>query len=53
MLSAVGVAAIVIALMIVLLGWMLRLNTDETGERAKEDEAREHFAARATGPTRS
>jgi cytochrome bd-type quinol oxidase subunit 1 len=43
MLSAVGVAAIVIALMIVLLGWMLRLNADEAGDRAKEDEARETF----------
>lgn len=47
MLSAVGVAAIVIALMIWLLNWMLRLNADEAGDRAKEDEAREHF--RRTG----
>ena len=47
MLSAIGVAAIVIALMIVLLGWMLRLNADEAGDRAKEDEARETF--RRTG----
>jgi preprotein translocase subunit SecG len=47
MLSAVGVAAIVIALMIWLLNWMLRLNADEAGDRAKEDEAREEF--RRTG----
>lgn len=47
MLSAVGVAAIVVSLMIVLLGWMLRLNADEAGDRAKEDDAREHF--RRTG----
>jgi hypothetical protein len=47
MLSTIGVAAIVIALMIVLLGWMLRLNSDEAGDRAKEDEAREQF--RRTG----
>jgi lysylphosphatidylglycerol synthetase-like protein (DUF2156 family) len=40
-LSAVGVAAIVIALMIWLLNWMLRMNADEAGDRAKEDEARE------------
>jgi uncharacterized membrane protein len=43
MLAAVGVAAIVIALMILLLNWMLRLNSDEAGDRAKEDEARETF----------
>ena len=47
MLSTIGVAAIVIALMIVLLGWMLRLNSDEAGDRAKEDDAREQF--RRTG----
>ena len=47
MLSAIGVAAIVIAFMVMLLGWMLRLNSDEAGERADEDAAREHF--RRTG----
>jgi divalent metal cation (Fe/Co/Zn/Cd) transporter len=46
-LSAAGVAAIVIALMIWLLNWMLRMNADEAGDRAKEDEAREVF--RRTG----
>jgi len=47
MLSTIGVASIVIALMILLLSWMLRLNSDEAGDRAKEDEAREQF--RRTG----
>ena len=47
MLSAIGVAAFVIAAMIVLLGWMLRLNSDEAGERDEEERAREHF--RRTG----
>ena len=47
MLSAIGVAAIVVALMILLLNWMLRLNADEAGERAEEDQAREHL--RRTG----
>lgn len=47
MLSAMGMAAIVVALMIVLLGWMMRLNSDEGGERAEEEEAREHL--RRTG----
>jgi hypothetical protein len=43
MLSTFGVASIVVALMLLLLGWMLRLNADEAGERADEDQAREHF----------
>ena len=47
LLSAAGVAAIVIALMFVLLSWMLRLNSGEAGERADEDAAREHL--RRTG----
>ena len=53
MLSAVGVASIVVALMILLLSWMLRLNADEAGDRAKEDDAREHFRRTAIGPARS
>jgi hypothetical protein len=47
MLSAIGIGAIVVAAMIVLLSWMLRLNADEAGERADEERAREHF--RRTG----
>jgi hypothetical protein len=42
-LSAVGVASIVIALMILLLNWMLRMNADEAGERAEEDQARDYL----------
>jgi hypothetical protein len=47
MLSAVGVAAIVIALMVALLNWMLRMNADERGDRDREEQAREHL--RRTG----
>lgn len=47
MLSAIGVAAFVVAIAIWMLSWMLRLNADEAGDRAKEEEAREHF--RRTG----
>ena len=47
MLSAVGVAAIVIAMMVVLLNWMLRMNADERGDRDREEQAREHL--RRTG----
>lgn len=47
MLSAIGVAAIVIALMVWLLNWMLRMNADEAGDRKREEDAREHL--RRTG----
>jgi multisubunit Na+/H+ antiporter MnhC subunit len=47
MLSAIGVAAIVIALMVALLNWMLRMNADERGDRDREEQAREHL--RRTG----
>ena len=47
MLSTIGVASIVVAMMIALLNWMLRLNADEADDRAQEDHAREHF--RRTG----
>ena len=47
MLSAVGVAAIVIALMVVLLNWMLRMNAGERVDRDREEQAREHL--RRTG----
>jgi uncharacterized membrane protein len=47
MLSAVGVAAIVIAFMVALLNWMLRMNADERGDRDREEQAREHL--RRTG----
>jgi hypothetical protein len=47
MLSAAGVGAIVIALMVVLLSWMLRMNAGERGDRDREEQAREHL--RRTG----
>lgn len=47
MLSAIGVGAIVIALMVWLLNWMLRMNADERGDRDREEQAREHL--RRTG----
>lgn len=50
MLSAVGVASIVVALMFLLLNWMLRLNADEAGERADEDQAREYFTRTGRWP---
>jgi hypothetical protein len=53
MLSTVGVSSIVVALMFLLLGWMLRLNADETGERADEDEAREYLKRTGHWPDES
>ncbi len=50
MLSAIGVAALVIALMVWLLNWMLRLNADEAGERAQEDDARAYFVSHGHWP---
>jgi hypothetical protein len=47
LLSAVGVGFIIIALMVALLNWLLRLNMDDAGDRAREEEARQHF--RRTG----
>jgi hypothetical protein len=47
MLSAVGVGFIVIAMMVALLNWLLRMNADDAGDRAKEEEARDYF--RRTG----
>ncbi|MCL2418115.1 MAG: hypothetical protein FWD04_02400 [Conexibacteraceae bacterium] len=46
-LSAAGVGLIVMAAIVVLLGWLLRLNASERGDRDKEDAAREHL--RRTG----
>jgi hypothetical protein len=47
LLSAVGVGFIIIAMMVALLNWMLRLNAEDVGDRAKEEEARDYF--RRTG----
>jgi len=47
LLSAVGVGFIIIAMMVVLLNWLMRLNADDVGDRDREEQAREHF--RRTG----
>jgi hypothetical protein len=39
--------------MFLLLGWMLRLNADETGERADEDKAREYLKRTGHWPDES
>lgn len=47
LLSAVGMAFIIIALMVILANWLLQLGNESDQDRAKEEEAREHF--RRTG----
>jgi hypothetical protein len=47
LLSAVGMGFIIIAMMVALLNWMLRMNADDALDRIKEEEARDHF--RRTG----
>ena len=47
LLSTIGVASIVLAMMVALLNWMLRLNSDEADDRAEEEDARAYF--RRTG----
>jgi hypothetical protein len=47
LLSAVGVGFIIIAMMVALLNWLLRMNADDVGDRAREEQAREYF--RRTG----
>jgi len=41
--SGAGVALLIIALSIWLLGWMMRMSTDSTRDRQKEELAREEF----------
>lgn len=48
--SGVGVGFIVIALMVALLNWMLRMNQDDLQDRVKEEQAREHFRRTGSWP---
>jgi len=41
--SAVGVGFWLIAACVLLLNWMLRMNAEDAGDRAKEEEARQFF----------
>jgi hypothetical protein len=45
--SAVGVGFICIAVMVWMLNWMLRMSAESDVDRAKEEDARDHF--RRTG----
>ena len=50
LLSTIGVASIVVAMMVALLNWMLRLNSDEAEDRAEEEDARTYFRRNGRWP---
>ncbi|MDA8068407.1 MAG: hypothetical protein M0T77_07330 [Actinomycetota bacterium] len=50
LLSTIGVASIVVAMMVALLNWMLRLNSDEAEDRAEEEDARAYFRRNGRWP---
>jgi uncharacterized membrane protein len=49
-LSTLGVGSLVVAVMIWMIGWMLRLNTSEHVDRDKEEDARQYFIAHGRWP---
>jgi len=49
-LSTLGVGSLVVAVMIWMIGWMMRLNSSEHVDRDKEDEARAYFKAHGHWP---
>jgi hypothetical protein len=50
LLSAVGVMFIIISMMVYLFNWLMRLSAESTDDRAREEEAREHFTRTGQWP---
>lgn len=50
LLSAVGVLFIIISMMVYLFNWLMRLSSESTDDRAKEEEAREYFVRTGKWP---
>ena len=50
MLSAIGVGAIVIALMVALVGFLMRLNVSDGADRRREEAARDYFSRTGRWP---
>lgn len=48
--SALGVSAIIVALMIVLIGWFMRLNSSDGADRQREEAARDYFSRTGRWP---
>jgi multisubunit Na+/H+ antiporter MnhB subunit len=53
LLSAMGVALIIIAVMIVMLNWLMRLAAESGDDRDREDAAREYFVRNGHWPSDS
>ena len=49
-LSTIGVGSLVVSLILLLLGWMLRMNADDADDRQKEEDARQYFIAHGHWP---
>jgi len=50
LLSAMGVGLIIIAVMVVMLNWLMRLAAESGADRDKEDDAREYFVRHGHWP---
>jgi hypothetical protein len=48
--SALGVSAIIVALMIVMIGWFMRLNSRDGADRDREEAARDYFSRTGRWP---
>jgi multisubunit Na+/H+ antiporter MnhB subunit len=53
LLSAMGVGLIIIAVMLVMLNWLMRLAAESGDDRDKEDAAREYFVRNGHWPSDS
>ncbi len=53
LLSAMGVGFIIIAVMVVMLNWLMRLAAESGDDRDKEDAAREYFVRNGRWPSDS
>jgi TRAP-type C4-dicarboxylate transport system permease small subunit len=49
-LTAMGVALIVVAIIVVMFDWLMRLNTADSSERKREEQAREYFTRTGRWP---
>jgi hypothetical protein len=50
MFSAIGVSAIIVAVMVAMIGWFLRMNVEDGFDRAREEAARDYFTRTGRWP---
>ena len=48
--SAIGVGSIIIAVMVAMIGWFMRLNLEDGDDRKREEAARDYFARTGRWP---